>query len=161
MFYSIAMRLSLIFIIYFSSISFSQKNKNVFFELAGSGGFGSFNYEKTFLEKEKINYTWRTGISVTPIDKNNGIVFIFPVTANVLFGKTKHKLELGLGQGISVTTKGSFFTLGLLTAGYRYAHPDKKWFYRITYTPLVSYIFNFQIQQWAGISIGYVINKNK
>jgi hypothetical protein len=45
--------------------------------------------------------------------------------------------------------------LTTLAVGYRYQHPDKKFFYRVTYTPLVSYLVDFQMQQWAGVSIGY------
>jgi hypothetical protein len=66
-----------------------------------------------------------------------------------------HKLEFGIGQGFTLTTKGSFFMLTTLAAGYRYQHPDKRFFYRVTYTPLVSYLVDFQMQQWAGLSIGY------
>ena len=78
-----------------------------------------------------------------------------------IIGKNSHKLELGLGQGITITTKGHFFALTTASVGYRYQSETKKWFYRVTYTPLISYIIDFQVQQLAGISIGYTFNNTK
>lgn len=133
----------------------SDKRKAVFFEIAGSGGAGSFNYEKLFFTKSNTEFTWRAGLSFAPIDKNNGTGLVFPLMINTLIGKNSHKLELGLGQGITITTRGSFFALTTAAIGYRYQSESKKWFYRVTYTPLISYLVDFQIQQWGGISIGY------
>jgi hypothetical protein len=62
---------------------------------------------------------------------------------------------LGFGQGITLTTKGNFFILATPSIGYRFAASNSPWFYRFTYTPLVSYLIDFQYQNWAGISIGY------
>ena len=142
--------------------SFSQtapaKRKSIFFELAGSGGFASINYEKTFLKKNNTDFTWRAGFSIAPIDKNNGVGLVFPLMVNAIIGKTAHKIELGLGQGITITTKAHFFMLTTAVIGYRYQREDKHWFYRASYTPLISYLANFQIQHWAGLSIGYTFN---
>ncbi len=155
------------FLIYLTLITtwmFGQSNitkrKSIFLEIAGSGGIGSINFEKQFLKKENVEFTWRAGLSLAPIDKNNGTGIVFPLMLHSLIGKNSHKLELGLGQGITITTKGSFFTLTTATLGYRYQSENKKWFYRVTYTPLFSYIIDFQIQHWCGVSIGYTLNKN-
>lgn len=137
----------------------TNKRKSVFFEIAGSGGVGSFNYEKLFFKKNNTEFTWRAGLSFAPIDKNNGTGIVFPLMINTLIGENSHKLELGLGQGITITTKGSFFALTTAAIGYRYQSENKKWFYRVTYTPLISYLVDFQIQQWGGVSIGYTFNK--
>jgi hypothetical protein len=148
-----------------SNITFGQtefeKRKSVYFELAGSGGVGSINYEKHFLKKNFTEFTWRAGLSFAPIDKNNGTGIVFPLMINSLIGKNSHKLELGLGQGITITTKGDFFVLTTAAIGYRFQPAIKKWFYRVTYTPLISYLVDFQIQQWGGISIGYTFSKKK
>ncbi len=133
----------------------NQHRKSLFFELAGSGGVGSINYESSFFQHKNTEYAWHVGLSFAPIDKNNGTGIVVPLMVSSITGKKAHKLEFGLGQGITVTTKGSFFLLTTLAAGYRYQHPDKRFFYRVTYTPLVSYLVDFQIQQWAGLSIGY------
>jgi hypothetical protein len=50
-------------------ITNAQSNSWWSFELAGSGGLGSFNYEKTFFDKPKADLNWRVGFSVAPIDK--------------------------------------------------------------------------------------------
>ncbi len=135
-----------------------NKRKSVFIEIAGSGGFGSINYEKQFYKKGITGFTWRLGFSFAPIDKNNGTAIIFPVMINSLIGEKMHKLELGLGQGFTITTKGSPFALTIASIGYRYQAENKNWFYRIVYTPLISYLVDFQVQQWGGISIGYTFN---
>lgn len=152
----------LIPIIFFSVIAIGQtesipKRRTVYFELAGSGGLGSFNYETVFFSKNAVEYTWRAGLSIAPIDRNNGFGIVFPLMVNTVVGKTAHKLEMGLGQGITITTKGSAFALTTLVVGYRYQPEAKKWFYRISYTPLISYLVDLQMQQWGGISIGYTL----
>lgn len=137
------------------------KRKSVFLEIAGSGGLGSLNYESHFLRKNVTELTWRAGLSVAPIDKNNGIGLVFPLMANALIGQQSHKLELGLGQGITITTKGNIFALTTAAIGYRYQSDSKPWFYRVTYTPLISYLVDFQLQNWAGVSVGYTLNLKK
>lgn len=136
-----------------------NKRKSFFLEIAGSGGVGSINYERQFHQNGKTEFTWRLGLSVAPIDKNNGTAIVFPVMINSLVGNNSHKLELGLGQGVTITTKGSLFALTIASLGYRYQPENKNWFYRITYTPLISYLVDFQVQQWGGVSIGYTFNK--
>ena len=155
-----------IFIIILSSVSKvilgqsdTYKKRYVYFELAGSGGLGSINYEVPLLKKSKIEYTFRSGFSIAPIDKNNGFGLVFPLMVNSIIGRGTHKLELGVGQGITVTTRGSFFILTTACLGYRHQPETKRWFYRITYTPLISYLVDFQVQQWAGFSIGYTLYK--
>lgn len=150
----------LLFFSFTAAIGQGNKRKSVFLEIAGSGGLGSINYEKTFLKKNFSELTWRAGLSIAPIDKNNGAGFVFPLMAHSIIGKSVHKIEFGLGQGITITTKGNFFALTTASLGYRYQHEEKKWFYRVTYTPLISYLVDFQVQQWAGLSIGYTL-KNK
>lgn len=155
----------IILLLLISTVTFAQtdhKRKSFFLEIAGSGGFGSFNYEKYFFKKNNTEFTWRVGFSLAPIDKNNGTGIVFPLMIHSIIGKSSHKLEFGLGQGITITTKGSFFALATASIGYRYQPETKNWFYRVTYTPLISYLVDFQIQQWAGISVGYTFdNKSK
>lgn len=139
----------------------SLKKNRLFIEIAGSGGLGSLNYERAFAKKKYNEYTLRLGISLAPIDRNNGIGIIFPIMLNTLIGKNSHKVELGLGQGVTLTTKGSLFSLTTFVAGYRFQPETKNWFLRLSYTPLISYLYDFQIQQWAGVSFGLRLNKIK
>lgn len=135
------------------------RRTSVFLELAGSGGLGSLNFERSFLKREKTELTWRLGLSFAPIDKNNGFGIVVPIMVHALFGEKNHKLELGLGQGLTLTTKGKFFLLTTPSIGYRWQSDVKKIFFRAAYTPLVSYLVHFQTQQWFGLSLGYAFKK--
>jgi hypothetical protein len=74
---------------------------------------------------------------------------------NSLIGASNHRLELGVGQGVTITTRGSFFILATALIGYRFDAKNSPLFFRATYTPLISYLIDFQFQQWGGVSIGY------
>ena len=82
---------TIVFFVFVASIAFGQKDqrqKSFYFELAGSGGLGSINFERNFLKKEKTEFTFRAGFSIAPIDKNNGFGLVFPVMVNFLLGQT-------------------------------------------------------------------------
>lgn len=128
--------------------------RNIYLELGGSGGFASFNYEWNFASQQRIRWMLRMGISGTYIDKNNGAGIIFPVMAHGIYGK-KHGLDLGIGQALTLTTRGSFFLRTPLSVGYRFEPNRKRMFYRISYAPIVSYLVDFQWEHWGGITIGY------
>ena len=132
-----------------------------FVELGGSGGLGSINIERPLYRFNPTQLNWRAGLSIAPIDRNNGTAIVFPLMINALIGKSAHRLDLGIGQGLTVTTKGRLFALTTPAVGYRYQSDAGPWFYRIAYTPLVSYIVDFQIQHWAGVSVGYTFNRQK
>ncbi len=151
----------LVFLVYPLFCQNDLKRQSIFFELAGSGGLGSLNYEQTFNSGKQVNFGWRLGLSLAPIDKNNGTGLVFPVMINALIGRNDHKFELCLGQGITITTKGHFFLLTTPAIGYRLQPARKNWFYRASYTPLVSYLVDFQVQQWAGLSIGYTFKRSR
>lgn len=153
-----------ILVLIFSTQIYCQEftnKKSLYLEIGGSAGIGSVNYENIFSEKGKINFLWRVGLSGLPIDKNNGFVVVIPATFGILFGQGSNKIELGIGQGVSITTKGNIFALTTPIIGYRYQNLTKRFFFRITYTPLISYIIDYQYQNWAGVSIGYNLNFNK
>ena len=84
-----------------------------------------------------------------------------PGNFGVLIGQGNHKIEFGIGQGLSLTSKGRFFALATPVVGYRYQSIEKRFFFRVTYTPLISYILDFQYQNWVGVSIGYNIKFKK
>jgi len=157
------------FFLMFVNSSFTQRDKYVSFELAGSGGLASFNYELSLFKKPRIRTTfetstkekfkykfnWRFGISVAPIDKNNGVALVFPIMVHGVFGQKQHKLDVGIGQAITITTKGNFFFIMPASIGYRFQPIDKRYYLRLSYTPIISYLVNFQWQNWAGITFGY------
>lgn len=131
--------------------------KNIYLELGGSGGFASFNFEWIFAHRNrKIRWLLRPGFSVSPIDKNNGVALIFPVMVHGIYGK-HHCLDIGVGQTITITTRGQFFFRAPVSIGYRLEPKESRMFYRFSYTPIVSYLFDQQWEHWGGISIGYKI----
>lgn len=144
------------FMLSISSV-FAQSNRRLYLELGGSGGLGSINFEKSFREAEKLNLSWSAGFSVAPIDRNNGTGLVFPLMLHGCYGSNAHRIELGVGQGITITTKGNFFALTTLALGYRYQKSGSRTFWRVTYTPLVSYLLDWQYQHWAGVSFGITL----
>ncbi len=136
-------------------------NKRIYLEVLGSGGLGSINYEWIFKEKGITRWALRPSISYAPVDVNNGSVFIFPLMVHAIIGKNGHYGDVGFGQSPSITTRGSFFLRTPLSFGYRLEPEGKRLFYRVSYTPIVSNIFEFQWQHWGGASIGYRFNTAK
>jgi hypothetical protein len=130
------------------------KRKSLYLELGGSGGFGSFNFEWNFMTRNKFRWMLRTGISGTYIDKNNGAGFIFPVMIHGVYGQ-KHGLDVGIGQALTITTRGGAFLRTPLSIGYRLEPTKSRVFYRFSYTPIVSYLVDFQWEHWGGTSIGF------
>ncbi len=132
-----------------------KKNRYFSFELAGSGGLASVNFEKTILDKEKLDLNFRAGFSLFPVDPNNGTVLVFPIMFHAIYGQSAHKVDFGLGQSFSITTKGQSFILMPLSLGYRFEPIDKRYYLRASYTPLFSYVIDRQWQHWGGITFGY------
>lgn len=145
------------------------QERTVFLELGGSGGLGSFNFEKWNApdpvpragihsrDPKSWWYGMRYGISASPIDKNNGWVIVAPVMASVLYKKYRspHGFEISGGFAPSFTTKGALFIKSPFALGYRFQRWDKRIFFRVAYTPLFAWLVDFQWQHWAGISVGY------
>lgn len=144
--------------LFLPALAFGQKA--IFLELGGNGGLASINYEMPVLKNLESDFNLRFGFSMSPVDKNNGNVLVFPVMFNGTLGK-KHAFEYGIGQTFSVTTKGAFFIMGIAQAGYRYNFSSKPLFLRVNYTPIISYILDFQWQHWGGVSIGYYFGRTE
>lgn len=132
-------------------------SRGIFLELGGTGGLGSFNYEKGFRRWGSMDLLLRVGISGFPVDPNNGNGIVVPTLVEGLLGETAHKLEVGFGHALTLTTRGRLFTNLTPVIGYRWQPDDRRIFLRASYTPIVSYLLDFQYQHWAGISIGYTL----
>jgi hypothetical protein len=139
-------------------VTLQGQNSGLFVELGGSGGLGSLNYESNFKSFEKFDLNFRAGLSFTPVDRNNGTAIGMPLLLNAVWGSGHWKGEAGIGQGLSITTRGKAFVLGLLNGGVRYHPEGKRYYYRMNYTPLVSYLVDFQWQHWGGLSVGFWLN---
>ncbi len=144
-----------------SQVLIGQQARFLSFELAGSGGIASFNYEKYFHSSKYNSVYYRIGFSLAPIDRNNGTALVFPLMVHTNIGLKAHKLDLGIGQTVSITTKGHIFFMLPLSMGYRFQPDNKRHYWRIAYTPIVSYLIDFQWQHWAGITYGLQLSSKK
>lgn len=145
-----------IFLMLHLGLGFGQNDKYLTFELGGSGGLGSFNYESVFGQNEKIRYSFRTGFSFMPIDKNNGVALIFPQMLHGILGKKSHQMDFGIGLSPSFTTNfGGAYVRMPLSFSYRFEPEGKNHYWRIGYTPLISFLFDFQWEHWAGVTYAY------
>ncbi|MEL6592676.1 MAG: hypothetical protein AAFQ68_21435 [Bacteroidota bacterium] len=131
------------------------QSRSLSLELGGSAGIASLNFEKAFREAANQQLSYRIGISGFPIDGNSGVALIFPLALQYRRGAGPHQAELAMGLNLSLTTRGKFFTQAIPAIGYRFQREEKRWFWKVSYTPLISFIFNWQYQHWAGLSIGY------
>jgi hypothetical protein len=138
----------------------AQSNSSLYLELGGSGGLASVNYEKHIIIDQPWQLSWSAGFSIAPIDKNNGTNLVFPLLLHGYYGKGQNWLEMGVGQGISITTRGAFFPVTLVTLGYKRNWAERPFYFRLTYTPLISYLIDFQYRHWAGMSLGYRFSNN-
>lgn len=146
--------LILVLLIGASRQSLGQENGAISLEIAGVGGFGSISYSKQFKKWDKLGLEYRAGLSFVPIDNNNGNAFIFPLLVHATYGNEKHLADVGLGQTVTVTTRGSAFVRMPTSFGYRF-QSEGHMFYRLSYTPIISYIYNAQWEHWGGVTIGY------
>lgn len=149
----------LVLLLALSFSSHAQNKGSLELEIAGVGGFGSVSYVKKFASKDAFNFEYRFGLSYAPIDRNNGAALVFPMMAHATYGSGNHLADFGVGQAITVTTRGSLFARMPLSFGYRF-DPKKRIYYRIAYTPIISYIFNFQWEHWGGITMGFKLGKS-
>ena len=139
--------------------SFGQTHNYLSFELAGSGGVGSLNFEHAFFKKEALELDYRIGFSAAPIDKNNGVGLVFPLMVHGIYGKKASKLDIGTGIALTITTRGALYLKSPVSIGYRFEPIDKNYYLRLAYTPLVGYIVDFNVQHWGGFTYGYKFTK--
>ncbi|MBN4071046.1 hypothetical protein JYT72_00920 [Crocinitomix catalasitica] len=152
-------RFTLLILLLSSLDSFAQRPIYISIEALGSGGFGSINFEREFYDAGAFSLQFRGGFSFTPVDPNNGSVLIFPVMVHGVVGKKTSRLDFGIGQSFSITTRGAPFVRMPLSLGYRIQPPEKRFYLRFSYTPIVSWLIDQQFEHWGGITFGFRINK--
>jgi hypothetical protein len=140
-------------------VTFSaQAQQNLVLEIGGTAGMSALKYQKHYRFLPAMS--WETGLSLWP-GKSNFFVTV-PFGFNYLLGKNEHHLELGTGQFFVMNLRGGdSYIRGSFRVGYRHHNPEKQLFYSIAYTPLYSYFYNFQYQNWFGFAIGYQFKSKK
>ena len=141
------------------SVNAQEKDRYFSFELAGSGGLGSVNFEKIALDRERVDLYMRYGLSFVPLDVNNGFGLVFPIMVHARIGNNNHYGDFGIGQAFTVTTKGAFYLRMPTSFGYRFEPEGKRYYIRPAYTPIVSFLFDFQWEHWGGFTFGYRLGK--
>lgn len=122
-------------------------------ELAGVGLFGSVNYERVFLPREKSFFNARAGIGLTDLRQPS---FIHGIT--YCRGTSKHFVEAGLLAGVGTTTFGfadapstNYYLAPML--GYR-RHPKKGFLFKVYASPLIPTSAGTPVSFRFGIAVG-------
>lgn len=146
-----------------SDTSLPAKN-SIYLEAAGTGGFGSINYERLVASKNKWQMALRSGLSTYNLrDFTNAFNpdLVLPMSLLGRYGKNHH-FELGFGHTTTfiVQTNQSTWkperTAHLhahLILGYRYQKEQGGPMVRLSYTPLLE--FYNHLRHWGGISLGH------
>jgi hypothetical protein len=147
--------------------SSKKESKNiVYIEAGGAGIFYSLNYERVLLGNKRIKPTVRFGLEYIFSED-----LFLPISCNIIFGKGKHKTELGAGVLLildfrfnarkGVAKDDPLYSNGLETfynnifngfIGYRHENYQKKIIIRIGYSPFYDPI---GYHHWGGFSVGY------
>lgn len=151
-----------------STSAFSQsKYKNgVFLELGGNALLYSLNYERQF----SGGFIGRIGIAYFTED------LVLPMTIGKTFGVRQHHLEVHLGIDLANANTTYYDVNGMLIRevrynyvlvtgfiGYRYQKPDKRFFFRIGFTPIWRNVYSDDpandiprnVIPWGSLSVGY------
>ena len=130
------------------------KDKVIYLDLGGGSLFYSINFEK----QTKSGFVYGFGMEYLPNltinDSYYGSTFGIIPTANQLFGKKSHHLEVGISglltlQGYQISGLKSLLAFGRI--GYRYQPNNGGFVFRAGFTP----ILYPTIAPWGGISFGY------
>lgn len=150
---------------------FAQRSNSVYVELGGAGGHYSVNYERSFVQNDKISFYGSIGFSRSLL---NGEAFSPRVPIQLKFGfpvSTGTELELGAGITPRWSTKkvsgrdpwiGSYyyekteFNIALSgRIGLRHQLGDKS-FIGYYYTPVIENQYDGQgITHWAAVTVGF------
>lgn len=141
------------------------------FDIGGTGGYGSFNYERNILEKNNYFLSGKIGFSFIRL-KDYETEFnpdlLFPITIQVGRRFKNHHAIIGVGQTVaSIVQASSDFSKkirnhslsGNLVAGYRFQKRGKPLSIQVSYTPLFLQYKRFR--HWGGLSIGYSFLKGR
>jgi hypothetical protein len=131
-------------------------------ELGGSSLVYSFNYE----HQSANGFVKRAGLGFYPSD------LFMPLHIGKVFGRKSHHPEIGIGvlyiidgPGRAVVFPGRHALLANGFAGYRYQHPQRPYYWRIGFTPIMFLLSKdtserrLRLYPWAGLAGGIRIEK--
>ncbi|MBC3795113.1 hypothetical protein [Spirosoma utsteinense] len=142
----------------------NKKQNTLYFELLGSGGLYSLNYERVFTNFSKINYGFRVGGSFWNRERPN-INSI--VEGLIITGSKNHHLDLGMGLNIGSGPNSDFsnyvsqFHIYMVPRlSYRFQRPTGGSVVRLGLTPFVALTKKtpdrfYTYPLYVGISVGH------
>lgn len=138
---------------------------SIYLELLGSGLVYSINYERSINQflSGRIGFMYDLLHLVIADDEDEqDRLNMLPLMLYYIPGKSKHKLEIGLGIAF-VFTKGKFDDVGIFdsdtnlvgatTIGYRIQPESRGVIFRISFTPFFG---DEGVLPWGGLSVGVV-----
>lgn len=149
-----------------------EKHNTVFIEVGGNGMFYSINYDRILTYGKTMHTTFRCGFTFMPMWEFLDIETILgPIfELNELFGKQDHYFEMGIGiSSLAFITSPPWpngrrpipemATYIMPRIGYRLQKRDSKFMFRVGFTPLVFYMWDFDdtalgFVPWGGIGVG-------
>lgn len=132
-----------------------ERKDLVYFEMGGNAGVYSLNYDRiAFVLNEKHRLGFRVGFSWLPVQVLDYVnVCTFPLMANYIYGGPQHRLELGMGVTMRLTTTEQQLTMRPSFSQaivYRFQPLDDLFVIRFGLTPL----WFDHFMPWAGFSLG-------
>jgi hypothetical protein len=154
------------------------QSRNAFhLEIGGKAWGGSLNYERRYILRPDLRFSWQVGISKRfggtwtrdpDIDRD----LLIPITLHLMYGKGNHQAEIALGTTLKTingfssgnvrypTIEGGFWMMGVGQAGYRFQLPDYGPVIRVFYSPIYQYLNRHtageqSFYHWFGLSVGW------
>ena len=169
----------IILFFFFLLFFFQSKSQDRFYpkhtfilEAGGIGGYGSLNYERLFLSRDKYQLSYRVGFSFfrfKDFEREFNPDLLIPFSIHFIKRYNSHAIVFGLGQTVSSIVKASsdFSSKVRKTSlnpsfilGYRFQKINKPFSFQINYTPVFQQGERFR--HWGSIGFGYsFIKKSK
>lgn len=128
------------------------RKESTYVEFGGTGIVLSVCADRLIRVDKKRTNSFAAGFSFMHLPFSNGLTMLgVPISYNVLFGKRENHFELGFGlttmfqEETNVTYNSidyyryvRFYSVPRI--GYRYQKPEGGFFFRIAFTPVISYL---------------------
>jgi hypothetical protein len=144
---------------------FCQNANQLFLEAGGPAGYGSMNYARKIISKQKFNVYTGAGLMLLNVRDFNRKInpdVIMPIRLMATLGQ-KHQLEFGAAiilvhynLLLDGETKRATELNYSPIVGYKLQPKKERFFYRLFYSPIFS---EHLIKHWAGASIGLNLGK--
>lgn len=168
----------IIFFFFFLLFFFQSKSQERFYpkhtvvlEAGGVGGYGSLNYERSFLLRKNHHLAYKVGFSFfrfKDYEREFNPDILLPISIQLVKKFRNHYTILGFGKTISSIVKASpdFSSKIRKTSlsssfilGYRFQKENKPFSIQISYNPVFQQGERFRY--WGSIGFGYSFIKKK